>query len=196
MATLKFRRCPLEPLDRDRRNVRDWVALRFPGAIRRVSASVLRLPLGSRLRRAMISLSFREGFAASNRGDYDRQFLQYARDAEIHIEDPGWRAVDLAEVYEGRDGARQLVEDLRGPFEQLRWEPLEVIDAGGGRIACRLEVVGVGRASRLETRQEQWHAYMIDQGLIVRQRVFSTEEEALGALAETAQTPRPASNQP
>ena len=64
----------------------------------------------------------------------------------------------------------------------------EAIDPGGARFACRLDFVGVGRGSEVETRQEQWHAFLMERGLVVRHHIFSTEEEALAALAQPTQT--------
>ena len=139
-----------------------------------------------------------EGFAATNRGDYDRQFLQYAPQVEILIEDPDWWVVDVERVRQGLDGARKFMDDLKLPFERIRGEPREVLDAGSGRGGCRLDFVGVGRASGAEARHEQWHVYLIEQGAILRQTVLSTEDEAVATLAGAPEnlTGKAVSNQP
>lgn len=99
----------------------------------------------------------------------------------------------MERVYYGTDGLRQLVEDLRSAFREVRWEPRELLDAGGSCFAVRLDFVGVGHGSGAETRQEQWHVYLAEHGLIRSQRVVSTEQEALAALRETtSNAPEPA----
>jgi ketosteroid isomerase-like protein len=187
MATPEAVRWRIETLDRDRRTLDDQLALLVPGVYRRLSVRVLRLPAGSRLRKALLSRALQGGNAAGNRGDYDRQFLLYAPDVEIHI-DARWWAVDVDPVYRGVGGGQRMLAVLMEAFPKLRWELREVIDPGGGRFACRLDFVGVGRGSEVETRQEQWHAFLTERGLVVRHHVVSTEEEALAALAEEPQT--------
>ena len=134
----------------------------------------------------MLTRGLRVGLAAANRGDYDLQFLGYAPDVEVHTDHPGWLAIDVDPVYHGTDGLRCLFDILKGGFAELRWEPREVLDAGGGRFACRLDFVGVGRGSGIEARQEAWHVVVVERGLVVRQHVLSTEEEALAALTQAA----------
>src|SRR4051794_10164023 len=188
MATAELVRWQIEPLDRDRRSVEDRLALLSPAAYRRLSAAVFRLPIGSRGRKALLSRALRTGVAAANRSDDDVRFLSFAADLEVHIADPGWWAVGVDRVYRGIDGAQRLLDSLKGAFADLRWEPREVVDAGRGRFACRMDFVGVGWGSGVETRQEQWHAFVGERGLLVRQHVFSTENEALAVLTDPPQT--------
>ncbi len=187
MATPEPVRWRIETLDRDRRTLDDRLALLVPGVYRRLSVRVLRLPAGSRVRKALLSRALQGGNAAGNRGDYDRQFLLYAPDVEIHI-DARWWAVDVDPIYRGVGGGQRMLTVLMEAFPKLRWELREVIDPGGARFACRLDFVGVGRGSEVETRQEQWHAFLTERGLVVRHHVVSTEEEALAALAEEPRT--------
>jgi SnoaL-like domain len=184
MGTPEFLRWPIAPLHRDRRALDERLALLAPEANRRLSAAVLRLRLGSRMRKALLTRSLRTGLAAASRHDYERLFLPYAQEFELHIDYPGWATIDLEPFYRGVDGLRRLLEGLSSGFADLRWEPREVVDAAGGRFACRMDFVGIGQGSGVETIQEQWHVYLVERGLIVRQRILSTEEEARGALAE------------
>ena len=64
-------RIPLVPETRRHRTLEERVLVRFPALARRLSAAWARLPQHSRLRRAMLVRSVRQGFAALNRRDFD-----------------------------------------------------------------------------------------------------------------------------
>jgi hypothetical protein len=66
------------------------------------------------------------------------------------------------------------------------WEIREVIDAGAGRFGVRLEFLGTGRGSGIETRQQQWHVVVVERGIVLVHSVWATEAEALAALGSTA----------
>ena len=183
MTPLEFVRWPLESSDRDR-DLADRLAVRSRAATLRWAAAVLRLPIRSRVRKALLSRMVRATNAAANRGDDEIRLLSYGPASEIRIEDPGWRAIGIEPVYRGIDGARQLLDALDGGFAELRWENREVIDAGGGRFGIRLEFLGTGRGSGIETRQQQWHVFVAERGVVLRHSVWAGEAEALAALAE------------
>src|SRR5215211_3062102 len=167
-------RTRMHPVHREHRSLEDKLALLAPRLFRRLNAAVLRLPLSSRLRSTLIARALSSGLAAGTRLDYERLLAGCAPDYEIHVDYPGWAAIDMERVYYGTDGLRQLVEDLRSGFREVRWEPRELLDAGGSCFAVRLDSVGVGHGSGAETRQEQWHVYLAEHGLIRSQRVVST----------------------
>jgi len=60
-----------------------------------------------------------------------------------------WAALDFEPVYRGHGGIRRMLERLNEGFASSRWEPREVIDAGGGNFVCRMVLVGVGLVTGL-----------------------------------------------
>jgi ketosteroid isomerase-like protein len=182
MATAELVRWRLDPLASDRRVFGERLLPLTSGLVRRLSAALLRLPAGSRLRKAGISRELKRGIAAGNRGDYESQFAMCSPDVEFHMDYRDWVSVDLDPVYRGHAELRRLMDDMRSVWSEFRIQPREVVDAGGGRMACRVEVRGVGRQSGIGQAQEQWYALIMERGLLVRQHVVKTEDEALAAL--------------
>ena len=79
-----------------------------------------------------------------------------------------------------------MFDDLHVAFGTRRWDAREMLDAGGGGWASVVDFVAVGEGSGIETRQEQWHVLRAEGGLIVRQDIFATADEALTALGVSA----------
>lgn len=178
-------RWPIDPLDRELTR-ENRLPVRDPRAFRELSVATFRLPAGSPVRKDMISLAVQVGNAAHSRGDDELRFATYAPDVELQIADPRWLACDIEPLYRGIEGLQKMLGDLGEAFGRMRWENHEILDAGGDRFAIRLEFVGVGRDSGIETRQQQWHVFAIEGGLTARTIVFATEDEAVAALSEPA----------
>jgi ketosteroid isomerase-like protein len=142
-----------------------------------------RLPLGSKLRKAMLTRAVRVGFAALNRRDMEVLFAAYAPDLEVHGGSSAWSALGFGAVYRGQEGFRRMLADFEEGFESLDVEVLEVIDAGGGAFACRLDFAGVARGG-LSVSQPIWNVYLARGGRVFRQEAYDSEEAALQALAD------------
>jgi ketosteroid isomerase-like protein len=149
------------------------LATRFPPLAHAVAASVLRLPPGSRVRRALVVRTARTGFEAWVRGDYD--VLRAAADpkVEVHLEvssgTGGFEVpVGFDEIYHGPNGYCESMELWSQSFRNWRAEVDEVIEEAPDRILIIARHSGEGIASGIEL--EQWGAvrYKVRHGRIVR----------------------------
>ena len=149
------------------------LATRFPPVAHAVAASVLRLPPGSRVRRALVVRTARTGFEAWVRGDYD--VLRAAADlkVEVHLEvssgTGGFEVpVGFDEIYHGPNGYCESMELWSQSFRNWRAEVDEVIEEAPDRILIIARHSGEGIASGVEL--EQWGAvrYKVRHGRIVR----------------------------
>jgi hypothetical protein len=116
-----------------RRSLDERIFVRFPTFARTMLSIWSRLPHGSRLRRAWLSRTVRQGCEAANRRDFDLLFV--GLDPAIEFELPGslvggYVPPDLVGVHHGHGGYLRVWECLMEAWEDLRLEPEEVIDLG------------------------------------------------------------------
>ena len=91
------------------------IAVRWPGLAHLTTASVLRLPSGSRLRRAILERAAHDAYEAWNRDDYhDAARAAADPEIEVHLEQGADLPVGLDDVYRGCDGC--CVEDWAGSW--------------------------------------------------------------------------------
>src|SRR6266550_7919502 len=64
--------------------------------------------------------------------------------------------------YAGHDGARRWYEHVRSSFDEIRFEPLALIDAGGGRILAELTVHVRAVGSGVELERHVAHVWTFD----------------------------------
>jgi hypothetical protein len=192
-------RWEIEPLRRSRRGVDERLLLAAPWLLRPLFSLVVRARSGSRVRRAVLSRALRVGVAANNRGDYRTMSVFMSPEVELHLypDEPELRPVDLEPVYHGREGYAKAAEDWKAGFGEHRWELREVVDPGGNQFGSRVEMVGRGGASGLETSLTQFHVWQVERGLLRRQWGVSSEAAML-ALFEGAQSlgTKPAAQDP
>jgi ketosteroid isomerase-like protein len=113
----------------------------------------------------------------------------YARgdtSAILDTVDPAIRFYDRpnrpgATVYVGREGLLRFGESDREVFDDVRYEPVEFIDAGE-YVLVRNRQAGRGKASGLPLQEEIVNAWKLRAGTPVEMRVFSDEREAREAL--------------
>ena len=124
------------------------VATRFPPLWHAVGASVLRLPPGSRVRRAFLERAARTSFEAWVRGDYEVQ------------------------IYHGPDGYCESMAQWAQSFRNWRAEVGEPIEEAPDRILIVGRHSGEGIVSGVQI--EQWGAvrYTGRHGRIVRVDAF------------------------
>jgi hypothetical protein len=157
-----------------RQRLRERVAVRLPVLIRLGGVATLRLPLRSRLRGALLVYAFRLVAEAQNRGDFELTTRMYASDGELRNIPTGGAAasiIGLDEVYFGPAGVRRFFEQWTEPWEHWHWAPEgELIDLGHGRLLALLQLVGRGRGSGIEVREQVSLLPELEHGLAVRQR--------------------------
>ena len=157
--------------------------LAMPTALLRVlQRGFARLPPGSQLRRRWLKRLNALGWAAVSREDYGLSLLFNEPDVEILDMSEVGRTLGLAESYHGHQGLPDWWRDYRHDMTEVRVEPEQIIDLGD-RVALRLTMVAVGRSSGVAIRETRGNiVYVSPRGLIARQEVYWTWEDALAAL--------------
>jgi ketosteroid isomerase-like protein len=87
-----------------------------------------------------------------------------------------------ASVYKGHDGLLEFRESDRDVFENFRYEPSDFIDAGD-QVVVRIRQAGRGKASSVPVEEVIANVWTLRAGKCVEVRVYSTEHEALEAVA-------------
>jgi ketosteroid isomerase-like protein len=95
------------------------------------------------------------------------------RAAEGALDDPG--------PMHGKDAVRAYVQDWLDMFDDLRSEPVELIDAGEDRVIAVTRNSGRAKLSGVETDITYAALYTIRDGKIARGREYWTKEQALEA---------------
>jgi ketosteroid isomerase-like protein len=118
----------------------------------------------------------REGYAHFNRGDLD--WVVAHLDPEITWEDA--EDVPDTRIYEGIGQVRHFLESFARHWEEIRFEPQEVLETDDVVLAnCRL--IGRGRASGAEVDAEVIHVWNMRRHKVLRVRTFFDRGEAAAA---------------
>jgi ketosteroid isomerase-like protein len=88
------------------------------------------------------------------------------------------------DVYVGREGALRYLRGFDGMIEDVRFEPLELIEEGEHVIAM-LRLTGRGVASGIEVAQLATAVISLDDGRVTRIDSYPDLESAREALRET-----------
>ena len=161
-----------------RRTLDERLFVRFPGLSRLLTDRVMRLPLGSRLRRGFLTRSVVRGCAAANRRDFDLMLTGWADDIDYRAVEG---ALDDRGPIHGKAEMRAYVQDWLDTFDQLKVEPLEVIDAGQDQVIAVTRISGRAKLSGVETDLTYAALYTFRDGKIARGREYWTKEQALEA---------------
>jgi ketosteroid isomerase-like protein len=120
----------------------------------------------------------RDAAAAFNRGDLDA-WLEYWTD------DIDYRAVEGAlddrGPMHGKDAVRAHFQDWLDTFDDLKAEPLELIDAADEQVVTVLRFGGRAKLSGVEADLTYAILYTLRDGKIARGREYWTRDQALEA---------------
>jgi ketosteroid isomerase-like protein len=123
--------------------------------------------------------SVREALVAYNRGDLD-VFLD-----EYWTDDIDYRAVEGAPddhgPIHGKAEMRAYMQDWFDTFDDLKVEPLEVIDAGQDQAVAVVRFGGRAKLSGVEVDLTFAALYTVRDGKVARGREYWTKEQALEA---------------
>ena len=165
---------------RQHRTILEQIAVRFPVLVRGLSLIRLRLPMRSRLRRALLLRSAEIGVAAANRLDWDLFLTGFDPEFDLKT-NTGVYPKELSGHYYGHSGHRDLWGKLLEVWEDVRIEPEEVIDTGD----CIINVTRVhahGRGSGVPVTLDMVQVFAFGAGgLVVRQEAFQNRREAFEA---------------
>jgi ketosteroid isomerase-like protein len=164
-----------------RRSLDQRLYVRFPALYRLLADSVMRLPPRSRLRRLMLARSVGLAYAAANRRDFDMVLLGWDPGSEYH---PSGDLLppDLETVFYGHDGYLQLWRYWLDAFEDIRWDPEEILDFGD-RLLVTAQQRGRGSGSGVAVSESVFQLFTVRRGLVVRQEDFLDRSKALEAAA-------------
>ncbi len=123
--------------------------------------------------------SVREAVVAYNRGDLDAFLDEYWTD------DIDYRAVEGAPddhgPIHGKAEMRAYLQDWFDTFDDLKVEPLEVIDAGQDQAVAVVRFGGRAKLSGVEVDLTFAALYTVRDGKVARGREYWTKEQALEA---------------
>jgi ketosteroid isomerase-like protein len=87
------------------------------------------------------------------------------------------------DVYVGHEGVRRYLRAFDGLLEDVRFEPLEMLEEGG-RVIVVLRLIGRGVSSGIEVAQESAVVNWVENGKITRMQPFPDLEAAREAMHE------------
>jgi len=81
------------------------------------------------------------------------------------------------DTYEGHDGVRRYFAAFEGQLDDVRFEPLELIDAGD-RVIVPLRFTGRGATSGIEVEQPAVTVHFVRDGKVLRIEPYPDLESA------------------
>ena len=183
LGTLRGTRFPPRPLSersRRRRSLDERLRVRFPAPFRRLSAVLQRLSPRSRLRRAVLARGMARAYAAANRRDFDLIFT--LNDPERYEYRPSVDLIppDFETVYYGEEGYRRFWRLWLEAFDDIRWDPEEILDLGG-KALVRTRQSAHGSGSGVAVSEPVYQLFTFRRGLVIRQEDFLDRQQALEA---------------
>jgi len=170
---------PLSERASRHRSLDEQLFVRFPALVRLFSEAFTRLPVQSRLRRLLLARSVRRGYAAGNRRDFD--VLVMRMDAENEYRPSrDLMPPDVEHSFHGHAGFIQLWRYWMDAFEDIRWDPEEIIDLGDRFLVSTHQSVH-GSGSGVAMSEPVFQLFTLRRGLVVRQEDFLDRSKALAA---------------
>jgi ketosteroid isomerase-like protein len=182
VQTLRGVRYPVSlPSERasQRRTLDERLFLRFPILFRMFGDLWMRLPTRSRLRRLLLTRLMRRGYAAGNRRDFQVMCAGLDRGIVYRAPREGL-APDLDAVLHGHDGYLQVWRSWLDAFEDIRFEPEELLDLGD-RLLVTTHLRGRGSGSGVAVSRPVFQLLEFRRGLVIRQEDFQDRSKALAA---------------
>jgi ketosteroid isomerase-like protein len=195
MSGQDFVRKPLGVRERSRRTLDQRLLLRFPSLSAALFRAVAKLPPRSRLRQALVWRAVRLAVEAYNRRDLDAvaigfhpdiEYLPYREFVEAGLAEPGYR---------GRSGYRDYIAATVEVWgSDVRLYPTELIDLGD-RFVLLAAMPMRAQASGLELAETYACVSTLQDGMVIRQRDFLRQADALEAVGLPTETlPRETAN--
>jgi uncharacterized protein len=123
----------------------------------------------------------RRGLDAYNRGDVDAVL----ETADPDIEFVPLRSLIVGGSYHGHDGIRKFFEDLDEEWDDFSISKEEFREREDAVLLLG-EFEATGKASGMQVQHPVAWLFELRSGKVVRMRAFSSQDEALRAIAESA----------
>ena len=160
-----------------RRSLDERLFVRFPALYRVFVGAFMRLPPRSRLRRLMAARRIWQAYAAANRRDFDSVLVGWDPGSEYRPS-ADLMAPDQETVFYGHDGYLQLWRYWFDAFEDVRWDPEEILDLGD-KLLVTTQQRGQGSGSGVGVSKPVFQLFTLRRGLVVRQEDFADRDQAL-----------------
>jgi hypothetical protein len=170
---------PLSERASQHRTLDERLFVRFPALYRLLADALMRLPPRSRLRRLMLARLVGRAYAAANRQDFELVLTGLDPEFEYRPR-AGLIAPDQDAVFYGHDGYRRLWRTWLDAFEDLRYEPEEVLDLGDMYLVTA-QMRGHGSGSGVPVGLQLFQLFNLRRGLVAWQQDFGNRSEALEA---------------
>ena len=174
---------PLSERSSRGRTLDERLRVRFPAPFRRLSAILQRVSPRSRLRRAFLSRGMARAYAAANRRDFEVIFT--LNDPERYEYRPSVDLIppDFDAVYYGEEGYRRFWRLWLEAFEDIRWDPEEILDFGEKALVTTRQS-GHGSGSGVAVSEPVYQLFTFRRGLVISQEDFLDREKALEACRD------------
>jgi ketosteroid isomerase-like protein len=170
---------PLSERASQRRSLDERLWVRFPALYRLLADAFMRLPKRSRLRRSIVTRVVQRGYAATNRRDFDLVLVSWDSGSEYRPS-ADLMPPDAEPVFQGHVGMRQLWGYWLDAFEDIRWDPEEILDFGDGLLVTAQQR-GHGSGSGVAVTESVFQLFTLRRGLVLRQEDFLDRSEAFEA---------------
>ena len=117
-----------------------------------------------------------EAADALNRGDLEA----YLALIDPEVEFTSLIAEAEGETFHGHEGVRHWWRDIRGAFDEARWEFVDIHQLGEEKAVSYMRITGV--LSGVPVEQAMWQSIVMRNGRGIWWRFFRSEEEAREAL--------------
>jgi ketosteroid isomerase-like protein len=171
---------PLNQKTSQRRTLDEHVYVRFPAVAHLLANALFRLPQRSRFRRRIIAHRLRRAYAAANRRDFDVVLVGWDLPSSEYRPSADLIAPDQDHVFYGRDGYLRMWRTWLDAFEDLRFEPEELLDLGD-MLLVTAQIEGHGSGSGVAVGQRVFQLFSLRQGLVRKQEDFVDHVQALEA---------------
>ena len=171
----------------ERRTLDQRLSVRLPVLYRVFAAGLWRLPPRFRLRRLLLARAVALAYAAGNRRDFDVLLVgidpanEYRPSGEL-------MPPDLETVFKGHDGYLELWRYWLDAFNDIRWDPSEVLDFGD-RFLVTTQQSGHGSGSGVAVSEPVFQLFEMRRGLVIRQLDFLDRDQALRAAGGIPTSP-------
>jgi SnoaL-like domain len=162
-----------------RRSLDQRLFVRFPALYRVLADAFMRLPRRSRFRRLMLPGFMTRAYAAANRRDFDVVLLGWDPESEYRPS-TDLMPPDVEPVFRGHDGYLRLWRYWLDAFDDIRWDPEEMLDLGG-QLLVTTQQRGQGSGSGVSVAEPVFQLFTLRRGLVVRQEDFLDRSKALEA---------------
>jgi len=129
----------------------------------------------------MLTRAMERAYAAANRRDFDVIRVGHDPEHEYRPSDD-LMPLDLEPVFRGHDGYLKLWRYWLDAFEDIRWEPEEMLDLGD-KVLVTTRQTGHGSGSGVAVSEAVFQLFTFRRGLVVRQEDFLDRSQALEAAA-------------